>query len=465
MHPDSQKRQLEARLMRDSETYEQSYAGNNSSVTPYQIQFRFLDADDLAVVVTDSAGMSMILTTGDYTITRDAVTELGSFVTTDAVPVTSTVKVYRDNALKQQLDYVNSDTFPADSHEAGMDRLTEAIQAVKGIALRAMRVSPGDSELTFEATGSPPNTVAGLDDDGDFIFRSSAELLSFLSLTEPVINQPTKTWANNGERALAVPDFLGQVGVQLDTGALYVSTGLSAGNWAASVASTVSDLSITREKLADGALTADVLGRAKMADAFITLAKMNVDFVTAMTAKTLLESGDYLAGWSATDNAFRKFAGNVADPAGSVIQTISATPYTANTNITTALSLSDTVPQITQGTQILTLTITPRFATSQIRLTFNGFGTGSLAFWLIAALFRSPVTNAIYTATSASAAAGNGQQVTIDWIDSPATTSATTYTIRVGPNTAMTLRMNGSSAARFFGGSAACTLVAQEIKV
>ena len=182
---------------------------------------------------------------------------------------------------------------------------------------------------------------------------------------------------------------MGQIGVQRNTSAVYVSTGLVAGNWMGVSAATVADLSITREKIADGALTADALGRAKMIDAFITLAKMSTDFITAMTAKTFLEDGDYLAGWSATDDAYRKFAGNVAIPTGSVIQTVSATPYVANTNILTIIPSDDSVPQITEGTQILTLAISPRFSTSRIRLTFNGFGTTLAQAGLTAALIQS----------------------------------------------------------------------------
>lgn len=41
----------------------------------------------------------------------------------------------------------------------------------------------------------------------------------------------TQTFANDAARAAAVPDFDGQEGVQLDTNAVYVSYGLSAGNW------------------------------------------------------------------------------------------------------------------------------------------------------------------------------------------------------------------------------------------
>ena len=358
--------------MRSSETYEQSYAGNASTVTAYPITFQFIDATDLEVMVTDSAGAQSVLLTSTYTVTRDSVTQLGSFVTATAIPATSTVKIYRANVLTQNFDYVNSDTFPAESHEQGMDRLTESMQSVRAMAARALRVSPADAE--FDSAASASNTVAGIGSLGEFVFRTAGELVSFLNLAAPILNMPTKTWANSGERALAVPDYLGQVGTQRDTNATYVSTGLAAGNWTATLAGGVPDLSITREKLVDGILTADVLGRAKMVDAFITLAKMNSDFITAMTAKTLLESGDYLAGWSATDAAFRKFAGNVAIPVGSVIQTVAATPFTSNANIGLVIPLDDTIPQITEGAEILSVTITPRFSSSRIRLLFNGFG-------------------------------------------------------------------------------------------
>lgn len=448
--------------MRSSETYEQSYPGNASTVTAYEIQFQFLDSADLEIMVTDQQGAQELLTeTTDYVITRDTVTQLGSFVTTAAIPATSTIKVYRANQLTQGHDYVNADTFPADTHEAAMDRQTEGLQSVKGMAARALRVSPADSEI--EPTTVVDNSVAGIGASGEFLFRTAEELVSFLSLTEPVINQPTKTWANNAERALAVPDFLGQIGTQRDTGALYASTGTSAGNWGTTTASTVADLSITREKLADGLLTADMIGRAKMADSFVTLAKMNVDFITSMTAKTLLDDGDYLAGYSASDAAFRKFAGNVAVPAGCVIQTISATPYTANANLA-AIPIDDTIPQITEGTQVCTLSISPMFADSKIRLVFNGFASGSVQSSIVASVFRNSVTNALKT-TSILIAAGLRGELNIDWIDSPATTSATTYSVRVGGTSGAVIRMNGTSVSRLFGGNAAATLIAQEIKV
>lgn len=43
--------------------------------------------------------------------------------------------------------------------------------------------------------------------------------------------QTTTTFENEATRGNTVPDFVGQVGVQLDTNVIYTSTGLNAGDW------------------------------------------------------------------------------------------------------------------------------------------------------------------------------------------------------------------------------------------
>jgi hypothetical protein len=60
--------------------------------------------------------------------------------------------------------------------------------------------------------------------------------------------------------------------------------------------------------------------------------------------------------------------------AGSVIQT-SYAEYTANSNLTAVIPVDDTIPQNTEGTEILTATITPKFATSLILVRFDGVGS------------------------------------------------------------------------------------------
>jgi hypothetical protein len=152
----------------------------------------------------------------------------------------------------------------------------------------------------------------------------------------------------------------------------------------------------------------------------------------------------------------------VGTTTGMVVQTVSSTPYTTNADITTVIPNDNTIPQITEGVQILTLTITPTSTSSKIRLVFQG--TGSSTDVLAAALFRTGTADALAADVVNPASGTDIKKVGIDFIDSPASTSALTYSIRVGPATGGTVRMNGNTSGRSAGGVMACTLVAQEIR-
>lgn len=148
---------------------------------------------------------------------------------------------------------------------------------------------------------------------------------------------------------------------------------------------------------------------------------------------------------------------------GSVVQTKYG-EYTANTNITAVIPTDDTIPQNTEGTEIISLSITPRFATSTILLRFAGqFSTSGVQSGFCA-LFRGSTSNAIASQFVYSQA-GTYQTWNLAYMDSPATTSATTYSLRVGPGGAATLRLNGTNVQRYMGGSSRAVLTAQEIKV
>jgi hypothetical protein len=145
-----------------------------------------------------------------------------------------------------------------------------------------------------------------------------------------------------------------------------------------------------------------------------------------------------------------------------VLQTVAATPYTSNTDITTAIPADDTIPQNTEGVQILTLTIKPISASSKIRLRFRGFGMAAAGDSLSAALFVDSTANALNAVNFK-----NGNNLScalhIEHDHSPGDTASHTYNIRVGGSTASAARMNGTPTARLFGGVASCTLVAEEI--
>jgi len=437
------------------------YAGNNSTVTPYVVGFFFLADSDLKVVVITSAGVqtTLVLTT-DYVVTGAGNEAGGSFTTVVAVPASSTVLVYSRTPATQTTEYVEADEFPAAAHERALDKAMIVAQEHAEIDARSFRIK--DSYSVIAALTPINNALVGLDPAGVPFFKTASEVLTWLQLVQTLGNFPLKTFANAAERGTAVPDFIGQVGSQRDTFVLYLGTALSAGSWTAAVSS-VADGVVTTAKLADGALSADAAGRLKMAAAFLMASHLNSDAVSGQTADTLLDDTDSLLGYNGS--ALRKYPGNVVVPPGSVIQTVNATPYTTNTNLTAIIPSDDTIPQISEGTEILSATITPRFVDSIIHLHFDGFGSRDATGHWGTALFRNPVTDCLKATMSYSSLAGVMVASGIDWIDSPATLSATTYTIRVGPGTAGTIRMNGAASARYFGGKAACTLVAEEIKV
>jgi len=152
-------------------------------------------------------------------------------------------------------------------------------------------------------------------------------------------------------------------------------------------------------------------------------------------------------------------------PNGSVLQTLFYT-NSANTVLTNVVPWDTTIPQITEGTQIFSQSITPSSISNKIRIRciFAIVRQPSSGNLIAGSIFRNSTSDAIFSA------AGNGQsstsnrepdQLIMEWIDSPATTSATTYSIRIGPDQA-TFYLNGESTGVMIGMIA--TLSLEEIK-
>lgn len=141
---------------------------------------------------------------------------------------------------------------------------------------------------------------------------------------------------------------------------------------------------------------------------------------------------------------------------GTVLQTISAN--VAASSGTTTVVLDNTTPTITTGTEVASLIITPTAATSKIK--FNGSfvvdqtnnGRAVIAFF-----FRNSVC--IGTTSAWIQTSGNPTNLSFQFVDSPATTATTTYSIRVA-STANTWYVSQSSAGARFGGTYALNTVA-----
>ena len=165
-----------------------------------------------------------------------------------------------------------------------------------------------------------------------------------------------------------------------------------------------------------------------------------------------------------TPNQYLKTDGSgVTSWASPVIVDRAYTEYLTSADITTVIPFDDTIPQVGEGTQILSVSITPKTTTNRIRLRFTGTGNISSNDVIIFAMFANGAADAIAAGATFSQATGNLVNCILETELVPGSTSAQTYTLRVGPSSALTLRMNGTSAARRFGGVAKCVLIAEEI--
>jgi hypothetical protein len=131
------------------------------------------------------------------------------------------------------------------------------------------------------------------------------------------------------------------------------------------------------------------------------------------------------------------------------------------------IPVDDTIPQNTEGTQILSLTITPTSATSLIKLTGHGWGEIHNAEDGVYAVFSSQSADAIQAGLWY---AGGGPDIfggfSFHVVHAPATTSATTYSVRIGSGSGLGVILNGGGfggAVRLFGGSSAAYLIAEEL--
>lgn len=147
-------------------------------------------------------------------------------------------------------------------------------------------------------------------------------------------------------------------------------------------------------------------------------------------------------------------------------QTVKVETGAVNTG-TTILPADDTIPQNTEGDEYMTLSITPKSATSRLIIDVKLYGANSAAgvTVLTAALFRDSGADAIAVGWDTSSSAGVSCDIGFTHVmDSPGT-SATTFKVRAGGSSAGTTTFNGAGGNRFYGGVMASSIVIREVFV
>lgn len=150
--------------------------------------------------------------------------------------------------------------------------------------------------------------------------------------------------------------------------------------------------------------------------------------------------------------------------AGSQVQAVEATPVLTVVTCNTVLPLDDTIPQSTEGNEVITVTITPTSATNRLRIEFSCWTGLSAPNNYSVAMFQDSTANAI--AAAANYSNGNREMFYLAHEMAAGTTIATTFKIRLGPASADTAYVNGGTGgSREFGGISAARLRVTEIKV
>lgn len=195
---------------------------------------------------------------------------------------------------------------------------------------------------------------------------------------------------------------------------------------------------------------------------------LSVDTVVAgsnLTSRLMVAQGLFMAGATGGDPGPGGINATALQINGVAIGTGSKCfvgTYTSNTNLSAVIPYDDSIPQKTEGTQIISLNVVTTTATQRVKLSFCGFCTMDASGEVVGAIFQGSASDAIQAAATRLGVNTwpdplSFEIPTVDVLIGSATTTA--FAVRVGPTTS-NCRFNGTASARLFGGIAAATLEA-----
>lgn len=210
-----------------------------------------------------------------------------------------------------------------------------------------------------------------------------------------------------------------------------------------------SDGSVTESKIGTGAVST-----SKIADNAVTFSKLQDIDTLRLLGRVTAGSGDPEALTAAQLRDLFLPAGGMVDSTTGI--------YALNADLSTPIPIDDTIPQITEGTQIISVTITPKSISNKLRLRFTGQITSATATSAAIAMFVNGAANAVAAELVAISNVSQAYTVSFEYEFLPGSVSEQTITVRAGAPAA--IRFNGSGTARFLGGASAARLVVEEIK-
>lgn len=188
-----------------STTVRATYAGNGVSVA-FSAPMYFLASADLVVILVEDDVETTQMETTHYTVSG-AGNPAGGTVTFLVAPTAGqTVVILRDPSIVQEVDYVEAEKFPAETHERALDRLTMIAQRARDLIGRALYLGEADVDGSgaFRAGGNRITDLGAPSVGSDAIRKSDLDAaitatgvtpLPYLELAE--IASPANPALNN----------------------------------------------------------------------------------------------------------------------------------------------------------------------------------------------------------------------------------------------------------------------------
>lgn len=139
---------------------------------------------------------------------------------------------------------------------------------------------------------------------------------------------------------------------------------------------------------------------------------------------------------------------------------VATTILHTNVDCATVIPNDNTIPQNTEGNEVITVSITPKSSSNILFIEFNGFAVddGNLHF-ITCALFQDTTADALAASIRRSLGVNFATTIPLTYSKTAGTTSATTFKVRVGPTSATgTVKINDA----FFGGVQTTSLTVWE---
>jgi hypothetical protein len=134
-----------------------------------------------------------------------------------------------------------------------------------------------------------------------------------------------------------------------------------------------------------------------------------------------------------------------------------------NSSTSAVIPFDSTIPQVGEGTEILSVVLTPTSSSAKVRVeAILTIGT-SAGCWIIAAMFVNGGANAVDVSVTYMGTAGGGVTFGLAYEYTPGTTSAQTFSVRLGKDSGGATLTPNSFGGQTFGGVAKSSLAATEV--